>query len=103
MPDMPGGVMRDCSCSYPLRVFNAGTMPSTIVFDQSDEGVKSMVDGWADSTEYTATITVKTGVGPQRNVAEVTSFTPDEAAAEAPEAAPAKPAKAAAKIPAMEY
>lgn len=64
-----------------------------------------MVDGWADNTEYTATVTVKTGAGPQRNVAEVTSFTPDEEMAEAPEPekAPAKPAKAAAKIPAMEY
>lgn len=82
-------------------------MPSTMVFDMSDEGVKAMVDGWADNTEYTATVTVKTGAGPQRNVAEVTSFTPDEEMAEAPEAeeevveeAPAKPA---VKMPAMKY
>lgn len=79
-------------------------MASTLVFDQSDEGVKSMVDGWADNTEYTATVTIKTGAGPQRNVAEVTSFTPDEEIEEAPEAEPeAAPVKPAGKIPAMKY
>jgi hypothetical protein len=56
-----------------------------MVFDMADEGVKAMVDGWADNTEYTATVTVKTGAGPQRNVAEVTSFTPDEQIVEEPE------------------
>lgn len=78
-----------------------------MVFDMADEGVKAMVDGWADSTEYTATVTIKTGAGPQRNVAEVVNFTPDDEMEEAPEAepveAPAKPAKPAAKMPAMEY
>lgn len=39
----------------------------------ADSGVKKMVDGWADSTEYELTVKVKTGVGPKRNVAEVTS------------------------------
>lgn len=80
-------------------------MPSTMVFDMSDEGVKAMVDGWADNTEYEATVVVKTGAGPQRNVAEVTSFTPEEME-ETPDedmepAAPA--AKPAGKIPAMKY
>lgn len=81
-------------------------MASSLIFDMADDGVKAMVDGWADNTEYTATVTVKTGAGPQRNVAEVTSFTPDEVIDEEPVAepeAPAKPAKAAPKIPAMEY
>lgn len=53
-------------------------MASTIIFDLSDEGVKEMVDGWEDNTEYEATVVIKTGAGPQRNVAEVTSFTPEE-------------------------
>jgi hypothetical protein len=39
----------------------------------ADPGVKKMVDGWADSTEYELTVKVNTGVGPKRNVAEVTS------------------------------
>ena len=69
-----------------------------------------MVDGWADNTEYEATIIVKTGAGPQRNVAEVTSFTPedmeetpDEDMEPAPEASGAAPAKPAGKMPAMKY
>lgn len=79
-------------------------MASSLIFDMSDPGVKEIVDGWADSTEYTATVTVKTGVGPQRNVAEVTSFTPDEEMEAAPEAEPeAAPAKPAGKMPAMKY
>lgn len=57
-------------------------MPSTMVFDMADSGVKQMVDGWEDNTEYTATVRVKTGAGPQRNVSEVLEFTPDEGAAE---------------------
>lgn len=74
-----------------------------MIFDQSDEGVKAMVDGWEDNTEYTATVTVRTGAGPQRNVAEVTSFTPDEIIEEEPVAEPEAPAKPAGKIPAMKY
>ena len=54
-------------------------MASTMVYDMSDPGVKKMVDGWADNTEYTGTVTIKTGAGPQRNVCEVTGFEPDEA------------------------
>ena len=50
----------------------------------ADSGVKAMVDGWKDSTEYELTVKVKTGVGPKRNVAEVTSVEV-EGADEAPE------------------
>jgi hypothetical protein len=50
----------------------------------ADPGVKKMVDGWADSTEYELTVKVKTGVGPKRNVAEVTSAEV-EASEETPE------------------
>jgi hypothetical protein len=50
-----------------------------MVFDMADPGVKKMVEGWADNTEYEATVVIKTGAGPQRNVAEVTSFEPETA------------------------
>jgi len=64
-----------------------------MVFDLSDPGVKKMVDSWADNTEYEATVTVRTGAGPQRNVAEVTSFQPEEGMEESePEEPSAKPA-----------
>lgn len=59
-------------------------MASTIVFDMADPGVKKMVDGWADNTEYELTVKVKTGAGPKRNVADVTSAEV-EGAEEAPE------------------
>jgi hypothetical protein len=49
-----------------------------MVFDMSDPGVKAMVDGWDDNTEYMAMVKVKTGAGPQRNVSEVTSFEPHD-------------------------
>jgi hypothetical protein len=84
-------------------------MASTIIFDLSDEGVKEMVDGWEDNTEYEATVIVKTGAGPQRNVAEVTSFTPEETE-ETPDqdvepapVASGETSKPAGKIPAMKY
>lgn len=54
-------------------------MPSTMVFDRSDPGVKKMVDGWADNTEYEAAVKIRTGAGPQRNVAEVIEFIPEDA------------------------
>lgn len=68
-------------------------MASTMVFDMADPGVKKMVDGWADNTEYEALVTVRTGAGPQRNVSEVTSFEPQEEAAveEAETAPPTRP------------
>lgn len=50
----------------------------------SDPGVKKMVDGWADSTEYELTVKVKTGVAPNRNVTQVTDAV-DESSEEAPE------------------
>lgn len=87
-----------------------------MVFDMADPGVKEMVDGWADNTEYEATVVIKTGAGPQRNVAEVTSFEP-EATEETPdtdtepeeemsgmpvaEEAPEK--KPSGKVPAIKY
>ena len=37
-----------------------------------------MVDAWKDSTEYELTVKVKTGVGPKRNVADVTSAEVEE-------------------------
>lgn len=66
-----------------------------MVFDMADPGVKKMVDGWADNTEYEALVTVRTGSGPQRNVSEVTSFEPQEMLEEEETAAPstAPPAK----------
>lgn len=57
----------------------------------ADPGVKAMIDGWADNTEYTATVTVKTGAGPQRNVAEVTSFQSDDDAEEEKPEEPEEP------------
>jgi hypothetical protein len=51
----------------------------------ADPGVKKMVDGWADSTEYELTVKVKTGVGPKRNVADVTSAEVEGTDEETPE------------------
>lgn len=54
-------------------------MPSTMVLNMADPGVKKIVDGWADNTEYEATVKIRTGAGPQRNVAEVIEFIPEDA------------------------
>lgn len=67
-------------------------MPSTMVFDMSDPGVKKMVDGWADNTEYEAKVKFRTGEGATRNVSEVVELEP-EASEEAEESEPEMPMK----------
>lgn len=81
-------------------------MASSLIFDMADPGIKKLVDGWADNTEYAAMVTVRAGAGPQRNVAEVTSFEPDEMMDEEPVeevAAPAPEPKLSSKMPAIKY
>lgn len=58
-------------------------MTSTLVLNMADPGVKSMVDGWADNTEYELTVKVKTGAGESRNVAVVTAIEQEDATEEA--------------------
>lgn len=48
---------------------------TTIVFDMSDPSVQEMVNAWADDTEYTLEIKVKTGAGDSRNVGTVVEAT----------------------------
>lgn len=80
-------------------------MASTLVFDMADPGIKTLVDGWADNTEYTATVVVRTGTAPQRNVSEVVSFEPmeTEAEEEPAEEIPAKPAPKAKPEVSVKY
>jgi hypothetical protein len=46
-------------------------MASTVTLDMADPATKALVDGWADNTEYTVTMTVRTGAGAKRNQLEV--------------------------------
>jgi len=77
-------------------------MASTIVFDMADPGVKAVVDGWADNTEYEVTMKVKTGAGAQRNVSEVVSMEAGESGSpekEEPEEEPAPDSGMMGKMP----
>lgn len=79
-------------------------MASSIIFDMADPGIKTLVDGWADNTEYTATVVVRTGTVPQRNVSEVVSFEPMETEEEEPtEEIAAKPAPKAKPEVSVKY
>lgn len=82
------------------------SMSSQVIFDMADPGVKATVDGWADNTEYPITLTVRTGTGPNRNVAEVVSMDseevePETETEEVAEEAPAPKAKG--KVPPISY
>ena len=46
-------------------------MPSKLTLDMADPATKQLVDGWLDATEYTVTMTVRTGTGTSRNQCEV--------------------------------
>ena len=50
-------------------------MASTLTFDTSEPDTKALVDGWADDTEYTVTVRLKTGSGEARNAATVLELT----------------------------
>jgi hypothetical protein len=50
-------------------------MASTLTFDTSEPDTKALVDSWADSTEYTVTVRLKTGSGEARNAATVLEVT----------------------------
>lgn len=67
-------------------------MASTLNLDMADPATKQLVDGWADNTEYTVTMTVKTGAGAQRHVATVVgpveAEEPEPVEEEAPTEAP---------------
>ncbi len=82
-------------------------MPSQIIFDMADPGVKATVDGWADNTEYEVTMTVRTGTGPNRNVSEVVGMETEEVMdgeEEVEEVAEESPApKAEKSIPPIPY
>lgn len=81
---------------------------TTIVFDMADPDIKALIDGWADDTEYTVTLKVRTGAGENRNVASVIDVQAEEMeseeveeVAEAPEEKPAKKEKT--KTPPIPY
>lgn len=60
-------------------------MASIVTLDMADPATKQLVDGWADNTEYTVTMTVRTGAGAKRNQLEVVG------PVEETEAAPVEP------------
>lgn len=45
-------------------------MPTQVIFDMTEPDTQTMIDGWADNTEYTVTVRLKTGAGENRNVAQ---------------------------------
>lgn len=75
-------------------------MASTLTLDKSDPDVKKLVDGWADDTEYTVTMTIRTGAGDKRNVATVESV--EEQEPEAPDDETAEPAESGEESPGVE-
>jgi len=46
-------------------------MASIVSFDVADPSIKEMIAGWADNTDYTVVLTVRTGAGNQRNIARI--------------------------------
>jgi len=62
-------------------------MPTQVIFDMTEPDTKALIDGWADNTEYTVSIRLKTGAGENRNVAQALEVT-DESAGEESEPAP---------------
>lgn len=83
-------------------------MASTLTFDMKDPETKALVDGWADNSDYTVTLTVRTGTGPRRNVAtvvgpieETEAEVEEEVVEEEAEAAPGPAAVSAAMGSAM--
>lgn len=50
-------------------------MPTQVIFDMTEPDTKSLIDSWADNTEYEVTITLKTGAGENRHVAQAIEVT----------------------------
>jgi hypothetical protein len=85
--------------------WSSARMASTLTFDTSEPDTKALIDGWADDTEYTVTVRLKTGSGEARNAATVLEVTdegetiPEEEQEAEEVAAPAYAPKSAAVVP----
>jgi len=73
-------------------------MPTQVIFDMTEPDTKSLIDSWADNTEYTVSIVLKTGAGQNRHVAQALEVIDESADVEeeVEEAAPPPAAPAVA-------